>query len=120
MKVPSRPSSPPRSETTIRSSILADARKRLDTGLPVEIGITGPRVRKIARSLHHYLNHLDTTRTDAQRRLSFLKWVFLADSSVLELWGICNSARSNGMRVEFRMIRESLVLRVGTAPDKHK
>jgi hypothetical protein len=102
-----------RPETTIRSSsILEDARKSLDAGLPVELEFTGPESRKIGRAVHHYLDHLDNRRSDAQRRLSFLKWALLADSWT-ELWGICTRARLNDMAVKGQTIRDSFFVRIG-------
>jgi hypothetical protein len=95
--------------------VLDEAHSKIVKGLSVEIEITGSQARKLARAFHHYLSCLDTTRSDAQRKTSFLKWVFFAPSLPPTLWTICNRARLNGMTVEGLIIRKFFVIKFGNS-----
>ena len=94
--------------------VFDDARRKIDHGLSVKIEITGPQARKVAHAFHHYLSYLDTTRSEAQRKISFFKWFLLAHSCPPTLWSICTRARLNGMTVEGLTIGKSFVVKFGT------
>jgi hypothetical protein len=98
----------------INPSVLEDAGKKVDQGLLVEVAITGPQARQLTRAFHHYLSCFDTTRSEAQRKSSFLKWVLLAHSCPSTLWSICTRARLNGMTVEGLTKGKSFVVKFGT------
>jgi hypothetical protein len=100
--------------TNYNLSGFEDAEKKIKQGLPVEIETTGSQARKLAHAFHHYLGYVDTTRSDAQRKTSFLKWLLLAHSCPPTLWSICTRARLNGMTVEGLTRGKSFVIKFGT------
>jgi hypothetical protein len=75
------------------SSVLDDAWREIDQGVPVDIEITSSTARKIAHAFPHYLAHQYPERNYVDRKLSLLKWATLGAFSATTLWAICNRAR---------------------------